>query len=199
MRDHFNIYIAVAECGEHLASNANRPLKLETNQAQNCHVVDHINRTILFKLLNRVLQILMLRFQVFGVFSLCPLNKRGFGVYSKRDMTFIQLKEIDSQRPSSQYPTDLSEKLWRLNLPVRVHIDDSNLLLDRNCCRSLWPLVNVRIDLPLIVEKYDGASTFGFDDVLDAYGYLWDALFNRKVMDDFGAVESKLICFVRVD
>ena len=199
MRDHFNIYIAVAECGEHLTSNANRSLKLETNQAQNCHVVDHLNRTILFELLNRVLQILMLLFQVFGVLSLCPLKERVFGVYSKRDMTFVQLKEIDSQRPSSQYSTDLSEKLWRLNLPVRVHIDDGNLLLDRNCCRPLWPLVNIGIHLPLIVEKYDGTSTLGFEDVLDAYGYLWDALFNRKVMDDFGAVESELICFVRVD
>ncbi len=199
MRDHFNIYIVVTECGEHLASDANRPLKLETNQAQDCHVVHDINRTILFELLNRILQVLMLRFQIFWVLSLCPLNKRGFGVYSKRNMTFIQLKEINSQRPSSQYPTDLSKKLWRLNLPVRVHIDDGNLLLDRNRCRSLWPLANVWIDLPLVVEEYDGASTFGFEDVLDAYGYLWNALFNCKVMDDFGAVEGELICFLRVD
>ena len=43
----------------------------------------------------------MLRFQVFGVLSLNPLNERGFGVYSKRDVTFIELKKIDSQRPSS--------------------------------------------------------------------------------------------------
>ena len=104
----------------------------------------------------------MLRFQVFGVLSLCTLNERGFGVYSKRDMTFIQLEEIDCQRPSSQYPTDLSKKLWRLNLPVRVHIDNSNLLLDRNRRRSLRPLATVRIELPLVVEEYDGASTFGF-------------------------------------
>lgn len=141
----------------------------------------------------------MLRFQVFGVLSLCPLNKRGFGVYSKRDMTFIQLKEIDTQRPSSQYPTDLGKKLRRLNLPVRVHIDNSNLLLDCDRCRSLWPLANVGLELPLIVDKYDGATTFGFKDVLDADGYFWDALFNRKVMDDFGTVEGELICFVRVD
>ena len=199
MRDHFNIYIAVAERGEHLASNANRPLKLKTNQAQNCHVIDHVHRTILFELLNRVLQMLMLRFQVFGVLGLCPLNKRGFGVYSKRDMTFIQLKETDSERPSSQYPTDLSEKLWRFNLPVRVYIDDGDLLLDRNCCRSLWPLASVGVDLLLIVEEYNRASTLGFEDVLDAYGYLWDALFNCKVMDDFGAIEGELICFFRVD
>ncbi len=199
MRDHFNIYITITECGEHLASDANRLLKLETNQAQDCHVVDHIDRTILFELLNRILQVLILRFQIFGVLSLCPLDKGGFGVYSKRDMTFIQLKEIDSQRPSSQYPTDLSKKLWRLNLPVRVHIDDGNLLLDRNRCRSLWPLANVGIDLPLVIEEYDGAGTFGFEDVFDAYGYLGDTLFNREVMDNFGAVEGELICFVRVD
>lgn len=114
-------------------------------------------------------------------------------------MTFIQLKEINSQRPSSQDPTDLGKKLWRLNLPVRVHIDNGNLLLDRNRCRSLWPLANVGIELPLIVEEYDGASTFWFEDVLDAYGYLWDALFDRKVMDDFGAVVGELIRFVWVD
>ena len=114
-------------------------------------------------------------------------------------MTFIQLKKIDSQRPSSQYSTDLSKKLWRLNLPVRVHVDDGNLLFDRNRCRSFRPLANVWIDLLLIVEEYDGASAFGFEDVLDTYGYLWNALFNRKVMDDFGAVEGELICFVGVD
>ena len=199
MRDHFNIDIAVAECGKHLASNADRSFKLETNQAQDCHVVDHVNRTILLELLNRILQVLMLRLQVFGVLRLCPLNKRGFRVYSKRDMTFIQFKQIDSQRPSSQYPTDLSEKFRRLNLPVRVHIDDGNLLLDRNCCRSLWPLANVGINLPLIVEKYDGTSTVGFENILDAYGYFWNALFYRKVMDDFGAIERELICFAGVD
>ena len=141
----------------------------------------------------------MLRFQVFRVLSLSPLNERGFGVYSKRDVTFIQLKKIDSQRPSSQYPTDLCKKLWRLNLPIRVHIDNSDLLLDRNRCRSLWPLVDIWIELSLIVKEYDGASTFGFEDILNAYGYLWDALFNRKVMDDLGAVIGELICFVGVD
>ena len=114
-------------------------------------------------------------------------------------MTFIQLKEIDSQRPSSQYPADLSEELWRLNLPVRVYIDDGNLLLDCNCCRSLWPLVDVGINLLLIVEEYNSASTFGLEDVLDTYGYLWNALFYREVMDDFGAIEGELIRFFRVD
>ena len=53
--DHFNIYIAITECGEHLASDANGLLKLKTNQAENCHVVDHINRTVLFELLDRIL------------------------------------------------------------------------------------------------------------------------------------------------
>lgn len=80
-----------------------------------------------------------------------------------------------------------------------MDIDDGDMLLDGNCCRSLWSLANVGINLLLIVEEYDGASTFGFEDILDAYGYLWNALFNRKVMDNFGTVEGKLICFLRMD
>ena len=80
-----------------------------------------------------------------------------------------------------------------------MHIDDGNLLLDRNCCRSFWPLANVGINLPLIVEKYDCTSTVGFENILDAYGYFWNALFYGKVMDDFGAIERELICFAGVD